>query len=114
WDPNESGWGINVVQHGSIVFATLFTYDASGQGKWFVLPRADLNTAGAYSGTLYATTGPAFNASPWVAITSTAVGTMTFNFTSGNSGSVVYSVNGVQVTKQIQREAFSSPTTQCQ
>ncbi|HEX7606455.1 MAG TPA: DVUA0089 family protein, partial [Usitatibacter sp.] len=114
WNPNESGWGINIVQHGSIIFATLFTYDASGQAKWFVLSRADLNTAGAYSGILYATTGPAFNASPWFTSTPTAVGTMTFNFTNGKSGTVVYSVNGVQVTKQIQRQVFSSPTSQCQ
>ena len=114
WNPSESGWGLNVVQHGNIIFATLFSYDASGQGKWFVLSRADLNTSGAYSGTLYATTGPAFNASPWFTNTPTAVGTMTFNFTNGNSGSVVYSVNGVQVTKQIQRQVFASPTTQCQ
>ena len=28
WNPDESGWGINVVHQGDIVFATLFTYDA--------------------------------------------------------------------------------------
>ena len=39
---------------------------------------------------------------------------MSFNFSSGNAGTLTYSVNGVQVTKQIQRQVFSSPTTQCQ
>jgi hypothetical protein len=114
WNPNESGWGVNVVHHGSVIFATLFTYDAAGQGKWFVLSHADQSTTGAFSGALYATTGSAFNASAWAATTPTAVGTMSFNFTSGNAGTLAYSVNGVQVTKQIQRQVFSSPTTQCQ
>jgi lysyl endopeptidase len=114
WNPNELGWGINVVHHGSVIFATLFTYDAAGQGKWFVLSHADQTTTGAFSGALYATAGSAFNASAWAATTPTAVGTMSFNFTSGNAGTLTYSVNGVQVTKQIQRQVFSSPTTQCQ
>jgi lysyl endopeptidase len=115
WNPDESGWGINVVQHGTVVFATLFTYDAGGQGKWFVLPHADQGSSTAvFSGTLYTTTGPAFNASPWTGTTPIEVGTMSFNFSSGNAGTLTYSVNGVQVTKQIQREVFSSPTTQCQ
>ena len=42
------------------------------------------------------------------------VGTMTFQFTSGNAGTLNYTVNGISVTKAIQREVFSTPTTQCQ
>ncbi|MGZ5039896.1 MAG: trypsin-like peptidase domain-containing protein [Usitatibacter sp.] len=114
WNDNESGWGVNVTHQGDILFATLFTYDASGQGKWFVMPNGPKTGAGAYSGALYATTGPAFNASPWVPAQATSVGTMSFTFTSGNSGTLAYSVNGITVTKAIQRETFSSPTTQCQ
>jgi lysyl endopeptidase len=113
WNPNEPGWGVNVTHQGNIIFATLFTYDASGQGKWFVLPNGAKTGTGAYAGTLYATTGPAFNA-PWVADQPSAVGTMSFSFASGNAGTLAYSVNGVTVTKAIQRETFSSPTTQCQ
>ena len=114
WNPAESGWGVNVTHQGNILFATLFTYDAAGQGKWFVLSNGTKTGAGAYSGKLYVTAGPAFNASPWVAATSTAVGTMSFNFTSGNAGTLTYTVNGVPVTKAIQREVFASPATQCQ
>ncbi|MGZ5106555.1 MAG: hypothetical protein ACXWBR_20075, partial [Usitatibacter sp.] len=114
WNDNESGWGVNVTHQGDILFATLFTYDASGQGKWFVMPNGPKTGAGAYSGALYATTGPAFNASPWVPAQATSVGTMSFTFTSGNSGTLAYSVNGITVTKAIKRETFSSPTTQCQ
>ncbi len=114
WNPGEPGWGVNVTHQGDTIFATLFTYDATGQGKWFVMSNGAKTGAGAYGGTLYATSGPAFNASPWGAATPTAVGTMSFNFTSGNAGTLAYSVNGVAVTKSIQREVFASPATQCQ
>ena len=114
WNSAEPGWGVNVTHQGDTLFATLFTYDATGQGKWFVLANGAKTGAGAYSGTLYSTAAGAFNASPWVAATSTAVGTMAFTFTSGNAGTLSYTVNGVSVTKSIQREVFASPTTQCQ
>jgi hypothetical protein len=114
WNPAEPGWGVNVTHQGNIIFATLFTYDASGQGKWYVLANGAKTGTGTYSGTLFSTAAAAFNASPWIAATSTSVGTMSFAFTSGNAGTLTYSVNGVNVTKSIQREVFSSPTTQCQ
>ena len=114
WNPNEAGWGINVTHQGAVIFATLFTYDAAGKGAWYVLSRADRTGTGAYSGALYRTHGPAFNASPWVAATPTQVGTMSFNFTSGIVGTLTYAIDGVQVTKAIQRETFASPPSLCQ
>jgi hypothetical protein len=114
WNPNESGWGINLTHQGNIIFATLFTYDATGKATWFVLARADRTGPGAYSGPLYRTTGPMFNAAPWTATTATPVGNMSFVFTNGNAGTLTYDVNGVQVIKAIQREVFGSPMTQCQ
>ncbi len=48
-----------------------------------------------YSGTLYRTTGPAFDARPWTAVTNVPVGTMSVEFTDGNSGTLTYTVNGV-------------------
>lgn len=116
WNPNESGWGVNVTHQGDVIFATLFDYDATGKGMWYVLANAPKQSAGVYSGALFTTTGPAFNASPFnpASVATTQVGTMTFNFSSGNAGTLTYTVNGTQVTKSIQREVFSSPTTQCQ
>ena len=114
WNPTEPGWGINVTHQGNVIFATLFTYDATGKGAWYVLAHADRTSAGVYSGTLYRTHGPAFNASPWVTATSTQVGTMTFNFTNGGTGTLNYGIDGVQVSKSIQRETFASPPTLCQ
>jgi hypothetical protein len=114
WNPSESGWGVNVTHQGDIIFATLFDYDLNGKGTWYVLPNAPKTAPGVYSGALYRVTGPAFNASPWTATTPSSVGQMTFNFSSGKAGTLTYTVNGIQVTKSIQREVFSSPTTQCQ
>ena len=61
---SESGWGINFAHQGNTIFATWFTYDLSGKGLWLVDDRAQ-TAPGVYSGTLYTTTGPAFDAVPF-------------------------------------------------
>jgi hypothetical protein len=38
---------------------------------------------------------------------------MQFRFTSGMSGTLTYSVDGINVTKSITRQAFSSPVPSC-
>ncbi len=113
WYPEESGWGLNVTHQGDILFATLFTYAPNGRGMWYVMSRGERIGAGVYRGTLYRTVGPAFNASPWSPITPIAVGTMTLTFPTGNAGTLAYTVDGVSVTKAIQRQVFSTPKTQC-
>ena len=42
-----------------------------------------------------------------------AVGTMTVSFSGGNAATLSYTVNGVAVTKQITRQVFGIPATQC-
>jgi hypothetical protein len=67
-------------------------------------------------GTLYRTTGPAFNAVPFdpAGIVATSVGTATLTFTDGNAANFSYTVNGVSQTKAITREILASPGTVCQ
>jgi hypothetical protein len=113
WNPNESGWGVNIAHQGDILFATLFDYAADGKGMWLVMPDGTMNSAGNYSGALYSTQGPAFNASPWSPIASSQVGNMSFTFTDGNTGTLTYSVGGVTVTKSIQRQVFGALKTDC-
>ncbi len=117
WNPGESGWGINLAHQGNILFATLFTYDANGKGLWLVMSRGEMqapvNDHLVFSGTLYRTTGPVFNAVPWVPIIVTPVGTMRLEFSNGNSASLTYDVNNISVTKQIQRQVFGVPATAC-
>ena len=101
---SESGWGINLAHQGNVIFATWFTYNFAG------------------TGTLYRTTGPAFNAVPFYPsiVQRIPVGTATFSFTDGNNGRFAYQVNdpyGAIVatqTKAITREVFLSPGTVCQ
>ncbi len=118
WNPNESGWGVNIAHQGDTLFATLFTYGSGGQGMWLVMSdgvqTAASSSSISYSGTLYRTSGPPFNASPWPGISATPVGTMSFTFTNGNAGTMSYTVNGVTVTKAIQRQTFGTLRTQCE
>ncbi|HQW39481.1 MAG TPA: hypothetical protein PLO00_12210, partial [Usitatibacteraceae bacterium] len=55
-----------------------------------------------------------FDASPWAATTATPAGTMTLAFASGNRATLTYTLDGVTVTKSIQRQVFASPATQCE
>jgi hypothetical protein len=113
---SESGWGVNITHQGNILFATVFTYDATGKGMWLVMSNGAKTAPSVYSGALYRTTGPAFNASPWnpSAVTATTVGTGTFFFSDSNNATFTYTVNGTTVTKSITRQIYSSPPTVCQ
>jgi hypothetical protein len=112
---SESGWGINFTHQSDIIFATWFTYNLDGSPLWLVVtaPKIAINT---YSGTLYQTTGPAFDAVPFdiSKVTATAVGSATITFTDGNDASFAYTVNGISQAKPITRESFRVPGTQCQ
>ncbi|HUI99762.1 MAG TPA: hypothetical protein VLY46_05970 [Usitatibacter sp.] len=112
---SESGWGVNLTQQGDILFATWFTYDASGKGLWLVMSRGDKVGTDTYSGTLYATTGPAFDADPWDPnrVVATGVGSATFAFTDSNDGTFTYTVNGTTQSKPITREIFAAPLPTC-
>ncbi|HET6318123.1 MAG TPA: hypothetical protein VFG86_16840, partial [Chloroflexota bacterium] len=114
WNPAESGWGINLTHQGNIIFATLFTYGADNRDLWLVASNLARQGDGSFSGALYRTTGPAFNASPWSSAVATEVGTMRLAFANGVSGTLTYTFNGVTVTKPIQRQVFGTQPTLCQ
>jgi hypothetical protein len=111
WNSSESGWGLNLAHQGDILFATLYTYDTFGNPLWLFMSNGAKQSDGSYSGTIARATGPAFNANPWTPINAVTVGTMRITFTSSNSATLVYTFNGVSVTKGITRFQFSTPTT---
>jgi YVTN family beta-propeller protein len=115
WNPAESGWGVHLVQQGNILFATWFTYDVDGSGMWLVMSNGTNTGPSTYSGTLFRTTGPSFDAVPWnpSEVKSTPVGTATFAFTSADRGTFTYTVNGITQSKAIIPLAFSSPMPNC-
>jgi len=110
----ESGWGINLTQEGSTIFASWFTYALNGSPMWLVVT-APQSAPGMYAGTLYQTTGPAFNAVPFnpASVVATAVGNASFTFSDGNNATFAYTVNGVSQQKAITREIFAAPGTVC-
>ena len=117
---SEAGWGINLTHQGNTIFASWFTYDTNNKGMWLVVtaPLVSLGPAagqGIYTGPLYRTTGPAFNASPWNAsqVVATQVGIATLSFTDFFNGTFSYTVNGVSQSKPIIREVFATPASTC-
>ena len=111
----ESGWGVNFTQQGDTIFATWFTYDTDGSPLW-LSATANKSSAGVFTGTLYRTTGPAFNALPFSPsqVVATPVGTLTLSFASGDTATFAYVVNGVSQSKTITRQVFRTPGTLCQ
>ena len=111
---SESGWGVNLTHQGDILFATWFTYDGAGKGMWIVMPAGRLAN-GAYSGSLYRTTGAPFFASPWnpASVAVTEVGSGSFSFSGANAGTFSYTVNGISQSKSIMRQVYSTPLTVC-
>ncbi len=105
---SESGWGINLAHQGDVIFATWFTYDAAGNGRWFAMT-ATKSAEGTYGGPLVETAGPAFNSMPFdpAKVTRAPVGTGTLAFRDADSGTFTYSVKGgPQQTKYLTRHAF--------
>ena len=110
---SEAGWGLNIAHQRDTLFATWFTYDATGK-PWWLSTTATLTGGSTYSGTLFQTRGPAFNAVPFnpALVVATPVGNATLTFTGADSGSFAYTVNGVSQTKAITRQAFG-PMPRC-
>jgi hypothetical protein len=110
---SESGWGVNFAHQADVIFATWFTYDATGKGWWLSMTAPKIAPA-TYGGTLYATTGPAFSAKPFdpTRVRATAVGTGLLSFSDANSGTFSSVVNYVVQSKRITRQVFG-PLPDC-
>jgi len=111
---SESGWGINLTHQGDVIFMVWFTYDLDGTPLWLSATLTQADGAG-YSGTLFRTRGPAFNAVPFdpAAVTRTMVGTASLTFGDGNNATFSYTVNGIAQSKSITRQVFRTPGTLC-
>jgi hypothetical protein len=110
WIPTESGWGMQLVQRGEIIFATIFVYGPTGAPTWYTATLNPTAISLRWTGTLYATTGPWFGTVPFdpASVTLTPVGTMTWNGIYTYLGTVSYTVNGVQVTKNVVRQFIAN------
>jgi hypothetical protein len=107
---SESGWGINLAHQGDTVFLSWFTYDPKGRGWWLVMT-AQKTGPNAYQGQLFETSGPAFDAVPFLPgnVVPSLAGTGTLAFSDANNGTFTYTVSkggSVTQTKTLTRQSF--------
>ena len=103
WNSAESGWGVQLIQQVDVIFATIYVYDLQSNPDWYA---ATLNPQpdGAWKGDLYATHGPWFGGSfDSKAVTTRRVGDLALTFTGSNRGALVYSIDGVPVSRTVER-----------
>src|SRR5471032_3218118 len=105
WNPDESGWGANVVQQGDTIFVIVFVYDGNRNPVWFVAPEVTYQSGGLFAGQLYQTTGPVYFQPPFAptSVTVVPVGQLTFNPSTTTAAKLTYNVGGIQITKDITR-----------
>lgn len=113
WDPNESGWALQVAEQEGTLFLALLVHGRDGEPVWFVAPSVTLRTndedGDTYSGALHRTTGRWFGLGPPAGpVASGAVGTVdiTFAVGGGDGGSVnaawlAYSVDGASASRML-------------
>ncbi len=112
WIPAENGWGANVIQQNETLFVTLFIYASNTAPTWYVASDVAYQgtTAGElqFTGTLYQTTGPWFGAGTFnpASVTLREVGTLTFATSAISTARLTYTVDGVSVTKNIERQTW--------
>jgi DNA-binding beta-propeller fold protein YncE len=109
WNQNESGWGMSLTQHGTMIFMAWYSYDQSGTPVWYVMSSCPVTGNGC--------TGPVYKVVGGQALTSiwngsgkvvSQVGTGTLFFTDNGNGIFNFTINGVAASKIITRQLFAS------
>ena len=93
-----------------------FTYGPDGRGTWLVASNVAKTGNGTYTGTLFRTVGPPFNASPWDGskVASAPVGSVKLTFMDADNASLAFTADAQSGTKSVTRFSFSNPKTTCQ
>jgi hypothetical protein len=101
----EAGWGMQLVQRGAVVFATLFDYGPLGEPVWYTATLT-YTSSSTWTGILYATTGPYFATVPFdpMHVGYSLVGTLTWTAKTAEAGTLIYSVGGITVVKSMVRQ----------
>jgi len=106
----EPAWSLGITHHKSttdILVAFWHTFDVDGRNVWFELKDGHWVDGLTYTGTLHQVFGPAFS-NPYdpAQVVDVVVGTATFSFADGATGTFAYSVNGITGSKAITRAPF--------
>lgn len=110
WDPNESGWGVNVVHQHDMVFMTILVYGPDNRPRWYVADSLRADQA-VYRGPLYETTGPAFGGTyDPAAVGNRQVGSvaLTVDYADSDVVTLRYSIDGVAFDRTLRRQTFRS------
>ena len=112
FDVAEPGWGVFVKQSNKFQFLAFYIYGQTGQPTWYTAQLTNSDGTGLnYSGPLFATTGTYF-ANAWQGYVLTQVGTASFQGSAVPEdyfhATLTYTVNGVTVTKNIQRQTLTA------
>jgi lysyl endopeptidase len=108
YDPNESGWGISIIRGDSGAMGiAMYHYAQSHAPIWYLFVNGSFSGS-TYSATLYEYTGPwigeAYSTS---AVSSSAVGQASINFTGATSAVLNYTITGAGAgTKNISKLIF--------
>jgi hypothetical protein len=111
WNPSESGWGANIIENQGVLFITLFVYGPDGRPTWYSGTAVEVSAPSGrtFNGDLVATTGPylgAFVFNP-TQVTRRPTGSIVFHASSPVAGTLTYTVDGVVVSKSVQRLALN-------
>jgi len=111
WVPTESGWGANIAHQREVIFMTLYVYGTDNRMRWYAATNMQSrggSSASVFDGEMYEFTGPHFGTVPFnpQGVGVRPLGTATIAFDSVSQGSLSYSIDGVQVSKLIQRQTF--------
>jgi hypothetical protein len=109
FNPQESGWGLNIQQHPSDkIFATWFVYGLDNRPMWYVIPDGQWTSDHEYTGTIYRTRGPFFEDTVFdpglVSVIPAGTGKLTFN--KYNAAVFTYTIDGVNGQKAVVRQGF--------
>ena len=103
WTPSEPGWGINLAQQANAVFGTFYLYAVDGRAVWFTAQMQRDGNGDRFTGPLYRINGTFYGAPTWGGYQIAQAGTATFTAMSSTSGTLEYNVDGVVVSKTIER-----------
>jgi hypothetical protein len=112
WNQEESGWGMAITHEYGMIFATMYTYDVNKKPVWFIASSCPV-TANRCTGTLYAVQGGTALTTSWNGsnLAVTPAGTLNLEFSDNNTGTMTYTINGVDWSKHITRNIFAKGST---
>src|SRR5690349_14346864 len=108
YNPDESGWGVFLVQSDTFQFLAFFIYGADNKPTWYTATLTQ-DAAGKYNGQLFTTTGTYFGL-PWnpAQLTIDPVGTVLFEPTDAYHATVAYALaGGPTVKKTVVRQTLT-------